>query len=510
MHSHCEYDSFGKTTVKKPDGTIPTEADFIGNINPFRWKSFYYDVETGFYYANGRYYEVERGGYIDAIEADIVEGNAYNVLGLDRNGIMLLTLLMLVPYSETIATTLELYADPTYDPNEGVEPPSWWSQHWLSVLLAAVSMVFAIVGLVGRSCFSIMALVFSSSALVSTILSEQLAGAMGTATLGVQTIAIGAQLLGCCPVYGVIAMAVGAVCVAFATAEAQEALGYGNWLKDTIGMSDEVYNGVMIAANIAAIAINIVGVKQCFKEGTLVACLDENGKEIQKPIESIAVGTLVLAYDEITGEKAYKPVVQIFKNETKQWCTVCVDVDGQEERIISTPGHKYYLPYNTENREIGLKQEHESYITLSEKWVSAYKLKVGDKVLLSDGKYGIIKSVEVEELAVPETTYNFEVEGFHTYFVGENSVCVHNAGCGDYKRLDEKKFMKDNNMDSEQFHKFKKNLLKNSEYPMKQYGKNPDLWINKTTKQVAFKSRINPKLPLYETNLFLDDFIIRW
>ena len=191
-------------------------------------------------------------------------------------------------------------------------------------------------------------------------------------------------------------------------------------------MSDEVYNGVMIAANIAAIAINIVGVKQCFKEGTLVACLDENGKEIQKPIESIAVGMLVLAYDEITGEKAYKPVAQIFKNETKQWCTVCVDVDGQEERIISTPGHKYYLPYNTENREIGLKQEHESYAVLSEKWVSAYKLKVGDKVLLSDGKYAIIKSVEVEELAVPETTYNFEVEDFHTYYVSESNVLVHN------------------------------------------------------------------------------------
>ena len=250
---------------------------------------------------------------------------------------------------------------------------------------------------------------------------------MGTATLGVQTIMIGAQSLSCNPVYGIIAMAVGAACVAFATAEAQEALGYGNWLKDTVGMSDEVYNGVMIATIIAAIAINIVGVKQCFKEGTLVACLDENGEEIQKPIESIAVGTLVLAYDEITGEKAYKPVVQIFKNETKQWCTVCVDVDGQEERIISTPGHKYYLPYNTENREIGLKQEHESYITLSEKWVSAYKLKVGDKVLLSDGKYGIIKSVEVEELAVPETTYNFEVEGFHTYYVSDSNVLVHNS-----------------------------------------------------------------------------------
>ena len=74
---------------------------------------------------------------------------------------------------------------------------------------------------------------------------------------------------------------------------------------------------------------------------------------------------IVAWYDEETGEKAYKPVVQLFKNETKRWCTVTVEVDGQKEQIVSTPGHKYYLPNNTENREIGLKQEHESYITLS-------------------------------------------------------------------------------------------------------------------------------------------------
>ena len=214
--------------------------------------------------------------------------------------------------------------------------------------------------------------------------------------------------------------------MAFATAEAQESLGYGNWLKDTVGMSDEAYNGLMVAVNIAAVAINIVGVKQCFKEGTLVACLNENGEEVRKPIETVAVGTMVLAYDEKTGEKAYKPVVQLFKNETKRWCTVTIEVDGQEEQIVSTPGHKYYLPNNTENREIGLQQEHESYIALSEKWVSACKLKAGDKVLLSDGKYGIIVSVKIEELESPETTYNFEVEDFHTYYVSEANVLVHN------------------------------------------------------------------------------------
>lgn len=38
---------------------------------------------------------------------------------------------------------------------------------------------------------------------------------------------------------------------------------------------------MMVAVNVAAIAINIVGVKQCFKEGTLVVCLNENGEEVQ-------------------------------------------------------------------------------------------------------------------------------------------------------------------------------------------------------------------------------------
>ena len=162
------------------------------------------------------------------------------------------------------------------------------------MLVAAVNIVVGVVKLATGNVTGILNIISGICTLVGAIFSEQLAGAMGTATLGVQTIMIGVQSLSCNPVYGIIAMAVGAACVAFATAEAQESLGYGNWLKDTVGMSDEVYKGVMVAVNVAAIAINIVGVKQCFKEGTLVACLDENGEEVRKPIETVAVGTLVL------------------------------------------------------------------------------------------------------------------------------------------------------------------------------------------------------------------------
>lgn len=81
-------------------------------------------------------------------------------------------------------------------------------------------------------------------------------------------------------------------------------------------------------------------------------------------------------------------VIRLFRNITENRCTVMVEVDGKTEAITSAPGHKYYLPDNIKNREIGLKQEHENYYELSEKWVSACHLKKGDKVLLPNDKYG--------------------------------------------------------------------------------------------------------------------------
>jgi len=133
-------------------------------------------------------------------------------------------------------------------------------------------------------------------------------------------------------------------------------------------------------------------------------------------------GDMVWAYDEESGKSDWKEVKQLFRGETKEWATIIVN----GEKITSTPGHKYYLPENDGCREINEQHEHASYDGLSIKWVSAKNLKQGDKVLLADGKYGIVEKVEVKELDEAETTYNFEVEGDHTYHVGESSVCVHN------------------------------------------------------------------------------------
>ena len=50
------YDAYGNTTVLNASGIVNNSSTFIGNINPIRYRSYYYDSETGFYYCKSRYY----------------------------------------------------------------------------------------------------------------------------------------------------------------------------------------------------------------------------------------------------------------------------------------------------------------------------------------------------------------------------------------------------------------------------------------------------------------------
>ncbi len=58
-------------------------------------------------------------------------------------------------------------------------------------------------------------------------------------------------------------------------------------------------------------------------------------------------------------------------------------------------------------------------------WTQAKDLVAGDVALSANGARLQIVSIEIDDRS--ETVYNFEVEDFHTYFVGEVGVWVHNA-----------------------------------------------------------------------------------
>lgn len=58
------YDAFGNHQVTNPDGSINTSSSFIGNINPIRYRSYYYDTDLKMYWLTTRYYDPEVGRFI--------------------------------------------------------------------------------------------------------------------------------------------------------------------------------------------------------------------------------------------------------------------------------------------------------------------------------------------------------------------------------------------------------------------------------------------------------------
>ena len=48
-------------------------ADTVGRLNPMRYRGYYYDSETGYYYLQSRYYDPEIGRFINADASHILQ-----------------------------------------------------------------------------------------------------------------------------------------------------------------------------------------------------------------------------------------------------------------------------------------------------------------------------------------------------------------------------------------------------------------------------------------------------
>ena len=59
--------------------------------------------------------------------------------------------------------------------------------------------------------------------------------------------------------------------------------------------------------------------------------------------------------------------------------------------------------------------------------MAACQLRAGDVLVMLNGEYVVVEQVQHELLESPVAVYNFEVEGFHTYYVGDTEVLVHNT-----------------------------------------------------------------------------------
>ena len=67
--------------------------------------------------------------------------------------------------------------------------------------------------------------------------------------------------------------------------------------------------------------------------------------------------------------------------------------------------------------------------------MAAGDIEAGDRVYLYSGEGKEVKEIRFEYLDTPIKVYNFEVEDWHTYFVSEQDVFVHNSCEGKGKAL---------------------------------------------------------------------------
>ena len=76
------YDAWGNHAVVDANGNDIEDMSHIGNVNPFRYRGYYYDVETGFYYLKSRYYDPETGRFISQDSIDYADPESINGLNL--------------------------------------------------------------------------------------------------------------------------------------------------------------------------------------------------------------------------------------------------------------------------------------------------------------------------------------------------------------------------------------------------------------------------------------------
>ena len=180
----------------------------------------------------------------------------------------------------------------------------------------------------------------------------------------------------------------------------------------------------------------------CFVAGTKVHTYDG-----LKNIEDICPGDIVLTRDEDAPESTnrHRRVTELFRTNPTRLLTVRYQInsDGREESLTCTGEHPFFVRkdvgnYSIEfrvvehdsNSSMAVQTQIETQDALTGKFTSADELRIGDSLVLADHRHALIIEIEEHVAGTDEsfTTYNFSVQGDHTYFVGEAGVWVHNAG----------------------------------------------------------------------------------
>ncbi len=154
---------------------------------------------------------------------------------------------------------------------------------------------------------------------------------------------------------------------------------------------------------------------RCFGAGTPV--LTPSGPQ---PIEAIQQGDWVYSRDPRSGEVAAKRVLAT--HVTPGRALVSVAVRGSTSPVLATPGHPFWVEGAGWTAAAELANGRR-LAGLSPAWDAEQRAGGGDELRR-------LRANGVTEVPGLHPVYNLTVEEFHTFFVGELGVWVHNTGVG--------------------------------------------------------------------------------
>lgn len=158
----------------------------------------------------------------------------------------------------------------------------------------------------------------------------------------------------------------------------------------------------------------------CFPAGTPVATADG-----VVPVEAVKVGEKVWAYDLVESQWRTCRVLQTF---TRKYEGNSASITVAGETIEATFLHPFWVVRGDDlvNRPV---RKHLALVpkeaTTPGRWVDAGDIRVGDELLLRDGRILPVEAVRHQPYF--DQVYNFKVEELECYAVGPNSVLVHNT-----------------------------------------------------------------------------------
>ena len=241
-----EYDAWGNHTTKylgNDDNFIAIYENLVYNyidntdklialINPFRYRSYYYDIETGLYYCNSRYYDSEIGRFISPDSVDYLDTESIN--------------------------GLNLYAycgnDPVmYSDGSGYAP--WWSLALSGLQLLGGIALCIVPGMQGLGASLAIGGV---AGLIMNALEPQIAqaiGGIGSMVNGYGAISTGANLMslgGWASIVGIGLILIGAGTMAFGANEVVDTFTGTNYIQEWTGISDNAYAWSYLGLNLAS------------------------------------------------------------------------------------------------------------------------------------------------------------------------------------------------------------------------------------------------------------------